>query len=280
MKKKISSGYIFILPAVIWFIVFNAYPIFRSLQLSFYDAGVMHAEFIGFQNFVTVFTSERIMKGFVNSIKFTLVCAPILTFLPLIIAMLGFKMKNKLQVGIRFAFYLPSLTAGVIISIVWAWLLRPTGLINVITGTDIAWLGTNPFAFFSICLILICGDLGLAIIIYMAAMGSINSDLYDAAKLDGCTPFQEDRYITLPLIAPTIGFIFFIKIVAVAQIWQYPYLLTGGGINRATTTAVLEIYNQAFKFGKYGLASAIGVLFVIMVGIMAFVQKRFFRGEK
>jgi len=278
--KRNYSGYIFILPAVIWFAVFNAYPIFRSLQLSFYDAGVMHSEFIGFQNFIKIFETERIIKGFGNSIKFTLVCAPILTFLPLIIAMLGFRMRKKMQIAIRFAFYLPSLTAGVIISIIWVWLLRPDGLINVITGTDIAWLGTNPFAFISICVILICGDLGLAIIIYMSAMGSIDTDLYDAARLDGCTPFQEDRYITFPLVAPTVGFIFFIKIVAVAQIWQYPYLLTGGGVFYSTHTAVLEIYNQAFKFGKYGFASAIGILFVLMVGTMAFIQKRFFRGER
>jgi len=277
--KKDYSGYLFILPAVLSFLVFTAYPIFRSFQLAFYDAGVMHADFVGFENFVEIFRSERIRKGFINTLKFMLICAPVVTILPLIIALMGFRMKSWAQKGIRFAFYLPVIAAGPIITMIWAWLLRPNGLINVLTGTTIPWLGTNPFAFYALCIILISGDLGLTIIIYMAAMGGVNSELYDAAKLDGCSAFQEDFYITLPLVKPTIGFIFFIKIVGVSKIWMYPYLLTGGGVNYATTTVVLEIYNQAFKFGKYGIASAIGVVFVLVIGTIAIIQRRFFKGK-
>jgi len=277
--KKDHSGWVFILPALVSFLVFAVYPVLRSFQLAFYDAGVMHEEFIGFANFIEIFRSERIVKGFINTLKFMLVCAPVVTILPLIIALLGFRMKSWAQKGIRFAFYLPVLAAGPAISMIWAWLLRPNGLINVLTGTTISWLGTNPYAFYAICIILISGDLGLSIIIYMAAMGGVNDELHDAAKLDGCSLLQEDFYITLPLIKPTIGFIFFIKLVGVSQIWMYPYMLTSGGPNFGTTTAVLEIYNQAFKFGKYGLASAIGVVFVLVVGAIAFIQRRFFKGK-
>jgi len=112
----------------------------------------------------------------------------------------------------------------------------------------------------------------------MASMGTIDQELYDAAKLDGCTQVQEDWYITRPLIAPTVGFIFFIKIVGISQIWMYPFLITGGGPNYGTNTAILEIYLQAFNYGKYGFASAIGVMFAIAIGTVGYFQRRFFKG--
>lgn len=277
MKKTI--GFILILPALLWFVVFSAYPIFRSIQLSFYEAGPIFEQFIGFKNYFDILKTERIIKGLINTLQFMIICVPILTVLPLIIALLGFRMKAWIQKSIRFAYYIPMLTAGPVISLVWSWLFRSKGLINFITGTEIIWFGCNPYAFYAISFILITSNLGLAIIIYMAAMAGISNELYDAAQLDGCSQFQEDLYITIPEIRGTIGFIFFIKLVATAQIWQYPFLLTGGGPNYGTTTAVLEIYLQAFRFGKYGYASAVGVIFIIIVGGLAFIQRRFFNGD-
>lgn len=162
-------------------------------------------------------------------------------------------------------------------TMIWVWLLHPTGVINQVIGGQ--WLGSNPEAFFAISAIVVSVDLGMTIIIYMAAMTTIDGDLYDAAKIDGCNERQEDWYITRPLIAPTVAFIFFIKIVGISQIWLYPYILTGGGPNYGTNTAILEIYLQAFAYGEYGFASAIGVLFAIIVGTIGYLQRRFFKGE-
>ena len=277
---KDKSGIILIIPAAIWFLVFSLYPIFRSFQLSFYEAGPMFSQFVGFQNFIEIFQTERIIKGFINTLKFTALCTPILTILPLIIAMLGFRMKPFLQKTIRFAYYIPMLAAGPVLAMIWGWLFRAGGAINFITGTDFLWFGKNPYAFYAVSIILLASNLGLSIIIYMASMSGINQDLYDAARLDGCSTFQEDLYITIPQISKTIGFIFFIKMIGTAQIWQFPFLLTGGGPNYGTTTAVLEVYLQAFQFGKYGYASAIGVVFVILVGFITAIQRKFFAGGK
>jgi len=273
------SAWLFLLPGITFFLLFSAYPIFKSIQLSFYDAGVMSQEFIGLGNYIEIFNNERILNAFINSGKFTLLLVPIVTALPLIIAAIGYRMHKTLQIAIRFAYYIPVISAGPIVTLIWLWLLDPAGLINQLLGKQIFWLGSNPEAFFSISMILISVDMGMTIIIYSAAMTTIDPELYDAAKIDGCNSIQEDWYITRPLLLPTVGFIFFIKIIGISQIFLYPLLLTGGGPNYGTNTAVLEIYLQAFRYGKYGFSSAIGVLFAIAIGTVGILQRKFFKGE-
>lgn len=274
-----TTAWLFLSPAIFFFLVFSAYPILRSIQLSFYDAGILNMEFIGLQNYISVFNNPRILKAFINSGKFTLLIVPIVTTVPLVIAVIGYRMHRTFQTVIRFAFYIPVLTAGPIVTMVWLWLLHPTGLINQFLGQQILWFGSNPEAMFAISMIVISVDMGMTIIIYSAAMTTIDTELYDAAKIDGCNGIQEDWYITRPLISGTVGFIFFIKIVGISQIFLYPMLITGGGPNYGTNTAVLEIYLQAFNYGKYGFASAIGILFAIIVGTVGYLQRKFFKGE-
>ncbi len=278
MKKQQYIPWLFLAPALLFFLTFAVYPIFRSIQLSFYDATVITQEFIGFGNFIKIFNNERILKSFINTFKFTAFIVPIVTLIPFIIAVIGYRMTKALQTVVRFSYYIPCLTAGPIVTMIWVWILHPNGVLNHFIGKQIIWFGSNPEAFFAISMILISVDMGMTIIIYMAAISTIDRDIYYAAKLDGCSGIQEDLYITAPLITPTIGFVFFIKIVSVSQIWMYPFLLTGGGPNYGTTTAVLEIYLQAFNYGKYGFASAIGVLFALTIGTVGYFQRRFFRG--
>jgi len=271
------SVWLFLLPGIIFFLLFSAYPIFRSIQLSFYDAGVMTQEFIGLKNYIAIFNSPRILNAFANSGKFTLLVVPIVTILPLIIAAIGYRMHKSFQTVIRFSYYIPVISAGPIVTLIWLWLLNPGGIINQLLGKQIFWLGSNPEAFFSISMILVSVDLGMTIIIYSAAMTTIDTELYDAAKIDGCNNRQEDLYITWPLMLPTIGFIFFIKIIGISQVFLYPMIMTGGGPNYGTNTAILELYFQAFRYGKYGFASAIGVLFAIAIGVLGYLQRRFFK---
>jgi len=271
------SAWLFLLPGITFFLLFSAFPIIRSIQLSFYEASIISQKFIGLENYIDIFNSPRILNAFANSGKFTLLIVPIVTFLPLIIAAIGYRMHSTLQTAIRFAYYIPVISAGPIVTMIWLWLLNPTGLINQLLGKQIFWLGSNPEAFFAISLIVISVDMGMTIIIYSAAMTTIDTELFDAAKIDGCNNIQEDWYITRPLMLPTVGFIFFIKIIGISQIFLYPMIMTGGGPNYGTNTAVLEIYLQAFRYGKYGFASAIGILFAIAIGIIGVLQRRLFK---
>ncbi len=274
------SAWLFLTPALFFFLVFSAYPIIRSIQLSFFNATILTEEFIGLQNYIAVFKNPRILKSFINTFKFTAFIVPIVTIVPLIIAVIGYRMGKVLQSVIRFAYYIPVLSAGPIVIMIWIWLLHPTGIINQLLGKQILWMGSNPEAFFAISMILISVELGVPLIIYMASMGTIDQELYEAAKIDGCNDIQEDWYITRPLLMPTIGFIFLTRIISISQVWMYPYLLTGGGPNYGTNTAILEVYLQAFQYGKYGFASAIGVLFAIVIGSVVLIQRKFFTGEK
>ena len=273
------SAWLFLTPAIFFFMVFSAYPILRSIQLSFYDASIMSQKFIGLQNYISIFNNPRILKAFINSGKFTLLIVPLVTTLPLVIAVIGYRMNRTFQTVIRFAFYIPVLTAGPIVTMVWIWLLHPTGIINQLIGYQVLWFASNPEALFAISMIVISVDMGMTIIIYSAALTTIDTELYDAAKIDGCNGIQEDWFITKPLISGTIGFILFIKIIGISQIFLYPMILTGGGPNYGTNTAVLEIYLQAFNYGKYGFASAIGILFALVIGTVGYLQRKFFKGE-
>ncbi len=273
------SAWLFLTPAIFFFLAFSVYPIIRSIQLSFYNANILKTEFIGLQNYIAIFHTPRILKAFVNTGKFIFLIVPIITIVPLIIAAISYRMHKSMQTIVRFSFYIPTLAAGPIVIMIWIWLLHSRGIINQFIGKQIFWFGSNPEAFIAISMIVISVEMGMSIIIYLAALTTINTELYDAAKIDGCNGFQEDWYITRPLIMPTIAFIFFIKIVGTSQIWMFPYLITGGGPNYGTNTAVLEIYLQAFNYGKYGFASAIGVLFAIAIGAIGYLQRRFFKGE-
>ena len=278
MKPKKYIPWVFLAPALFFFLVFSVYPILRSIHLSFYNATVISQEFIGLGNYIKIFNNERILKSFINTFKFTAFVVPIVTVIPFIIAVIGYRMTRALQAVVRFSYYIPTLTAGPIVAMIWIWLLHPTGVINQVIGHQVHWFGSNPEAFFAISIILISVDMGMTIIIYMASITTINTELYDAAKLDGCNGIQEDFYITFPLTAHTVGFISFIKIVGISQLYMFPLLLTGGGPNYGTNTAVLEIYLQAFNYGKYGFASAIGVLFAVTIGTVGYFQRKFFKG--
>ena len=278
MKNNNSIiGWVFLLPALLFFMVFLVYPVLKSIQLSFFHATIINSQFVGFRNYIKVLQTERIIKAFLNTFKFMVIVVPIITIIPFIIAVIGYRMKRVLQAWIRFAYYIPILAAGPVISMVWIWIFRPDGILNYLLHLHILWFASNPAAFYAICIVLIISDLGMTIIIYMASMTGLDQNLFDAAKLDGCTEWQEDFYITLPLMKRTAGFIFFIKLIAISQVWMYPFIFTGGGPNYNTNTAVLEIYLQAFQFGHYGVASAIGIIFAFSIGMIGFVQRKVFK---
>jgi len=278
LRKTNFTAWVFLAPALLFFIIFSIYPILRSIQLSFYDADAISKTFVGLKNYIKVFTSPRMLNAFLNTGKFMIVVVPCVAFIPLFIAMIGYRMPTALQTGVRFAYYIPVLTAGPIVAMIWSWLMNPDGAVNFIVGRQVFWLASNPAAFWTMCAMIVSVDMGMTIIIYMAALSTVNPELYDAAKLDGCTQFQEDWYITIPSILPTVAFMFFVKLVGVSQVWMYPFIMTGGGPNYGTDTVVLEIYLQAFQYGKYGYASAIGVIFTICVAVLAVIQRRYFKG--
>lgn len=265
-------------PALAFFLLFNIYPLLSGVVLSFQDASIFGVQFIGLQNYRELFASERFWKGLLNALRFTAISIPIEVILPLLIGGLASRMSKAFQFTVRFAFYVPSLAGGVITVAVWQWIYHPSrGLLNHILGTDIAWLATNPYAFYALTLMMLCSVMGTTIIIYMAAFGAINKELYDAAKLDGCGEWGEMIHVTVPQILPIIAYIAITRTIGVLQIWQLPFLMTGGGPNYGTTTITLQMYQNGFLFQRWGYASALGMVLLFVTMIVAVSQKYLLR---
>jgi len=274
-------GLAMVSPALLLFLLFSVYPLISGVILSFYDASVFGKAFIGWGNYREIFTNQRFWKGFVNVLKFTAISIPVEIFLPLFIGALAVRLSKALQFTVRFAFYIPNLAAGVVIASVWKWIFHPSrGILNWLLGIDIAWLAENPYAFYAITIMMLSSVMGMTVIIYMAAFSAINKDLYEAAKLDGCGEWGELIHVTIPQILPIMMFIAITRTIGVLQIWQLPFLMTGGGPNYGTTTITLQIYQNGFQFQRWGYASALGVVLLVLTLIFSVTQKYLFRGRE
>ena len=281
MKNKYLPGTLFLLPALILFCIFSIYPILSAVSLSFYDAEIRYKEFIGFDNFKRLVKNEIFWKGVFNTLKYILFIVPPVVIFPFGVAVLSYKFKKGWQIFFRFAFYMPALAAGVIISIVWRWIFNPvSGIANqllAMAGLDaIMWLGSTPWSMISICIVVITSGMGVNVLLYMASLASIPKEYYDAAKIDGCRPIQETLFITIPMMMPIIGFIFIKQAIGISQIFQNILILTNGGPYYASTSMVYQLYHHAFVSGKYGLAAAESMMLLLLVAVLSLGQARFF----
>jgi multiple sugar transport system permease protein len=277
-------GYFFILPAYIPFLIFIAYPLFNGMRLSLYDATLKGEEFIGLENFQRLFQDEAFMRGLQNTIFFVIGVVPAALFLSLFIAVMVFPLRKHIQSFFRLAFYLPVVASGVILSMVWLWIYSPTfGLFNyVLTSVGlprVEWLGDSSTALPSLALVVLTWILGQPIILFLAALGNIPTELLEAALIDGANAWQQFWKVTFPLLLPTTLFVLVTQTIGVFQVFVVVLLMTRGGPAYSTMTIVYDIWQTAFDFYHFGYASAMGVVLLVIVGTIAVIQYRFLGRE-
>lgn len=277
--KRERSAYFFIAPTFFLISLFLFIPVVESIKLSFYKAGLKTRSFVGVQNYIDL-VHDYI---FWLEIKNTLIIVSLLLIFvigfSLFIAVTISKLSLRCQSFYRAAFYLPAVSAGIVTSMVWLWLLNPAyGLLNWILSLiglgPIIWLGQPNWARLSIVLVVLSWIIGTDIILYLAALLGIPKSIYDAADIDGASPFQKLLKITLPLIMPTTLYIFITTTVAAFQIWEVVYFLTGGGPAYHTTTFVYRIYQLGFLYFRFGEASTHAVILLIIIFMISFFQFR------
>jgi len=272
-------GLALISPALFIFILFTAIPTIQGVALAFFKANARVSRFIGFDNFIYLINDDIFWKSMKTTISIVAFSVPLLVFVSFFVSLIAHDMSRKMQSFIRFAYYVPLISAGMIISITWSWIFNPQhGLLNYIIGLigiePVIWTGTMPAAFFSICIVMITSGMGLNVILYMSALSTIDTQLYDAAELDGCSDRQKALYITMPLMLPIIAFILIMQTIGVMMIWEIPYVLTGGGPYYATTTLVYQIFVRAFQSGKYGLGAAESLVVFTIIIALTVIQKK------
>jgi multiple sugar transport system permease protein len=275
-------GYIFIAPGYLAFIAFMLAPLFLAISLSFTNATInLSARTnVGFNEYARLFKDPIFIKALVNTIKYVLVVVPTTVIISLIISFLIQSLGMKAQSFFRGAFYLPGVAGGVIISIVWLWIFNPTyGLLNYLLSLigvePILWLADSHFSFWAVCMVVLTFTLGQPIILFLAGLAGIPQDVTDAAIVDGANSLQLRWYVILPLLKPVLLFVVATETIGVFQIWETIFMLTMGGPSNSSTSLVFLIYQTAFIAGKYGKASAIGVVLLLIVMCVTFIQLHF-----
>ncbi len=273
-------AYFFILPCLFGLIVFRLGPIFASFFITFTDWNIIGTpSYVGLDNYVEALSSPLGLKVLGNTLKYSLLYVPAVTILGLLLALL---VNTGLQ-GVhvfRILYFLPFITATVAITITWRWIFSTRfGVLNALLAKvgviePIAWLGTSHLALMSVATVAIWRDAGFYMILFLAALQTVDRSLIEAARMDGAGRYVILRHVILPQIAPMSFFVILIAIINSARNFEIIYALTGGGPNNATTTLGYAIYQNAFTHFDMGLASAQSWILCILVGGISLLQYR------
>lgn len=281
MKKNtrnLLKGLIFISPWIIGFLVFQLYPIYKSVYYSFCEYDVLNSPvFVGTDNYKELFHDDIFIQSIISTVIYTVMAIPLSMIVSLFFAIL----LNQKIFGrgvFRTIYFLPSLVPMVALAILWKWMFNgENGILNYILGllgiSGPNWLGSTMWATPSIVLTGIWG-VGGSIVIYLAALQDVPRSLYEAAEIDGAGWFAKVWHITIPMISPVIYFNLILGIIGCLQVFAVPYIMTAGGPARSTYYYTMYLFDNAFSFLKMGYAGAMAVLlFIIIVAITIITTK-------
>lgn len=284
-------GWAFAAPFVILFGVFLAFPILASFLLSFTSFGLrdianpVGTSVIGLKNYVDLLADPKFWKALFNTFYFVVVGVPVTLVIGLLIATALSRGVTRFRTAFRVGYYLPVITSIVAIAVVWRFLLNPdSGLINMLLGglgiKGPAWLADPLFAMPSIIAMAVWRNLGFAMVVFLAGLQTIPSSLYESASIDGAGRWQAFRYVTIPMLRPTILFMTVITTIGYLQLFEEPFVMTLGGPLDSTLSITMYMYQQGFTFFHQGYASAIAYVLFVIVALIAFLQFKFLRSDE
>jgi multiple sugar transport system permease protein len=279
-------AYIFLVVPLTLFAVFRVAPIGLTLLLGFLDWFPNGKPvWVGLENFAYLFADDIFWKSLGNTVRYTIVVVPIGLCISLFLAWLIHGIRSQHWQGFfKSAFYLPGVTSGAILALVWVWIYNPTrGLLNyllsLVNVSPQPWINDAAMALPSLMLMPLIGGHGAAIVLLTASMGSIPVTYYEAAQLDGANPWQQLHRITLPLLKPTLLYLIITGTIGSFQVFTQVLMMTGGGPYYATTTLVYLIYTDAFNFFDFGKAAACATVLFVILAAVAVAQYRFLSSE-
>ena len=285
-KKETLTGYAFITPALLTFVTLILFPFLFTIFLSFTEwnflSGWDHIKFVGLKNFVALATDKRFKWGVSNTLIYTVSIVPVSIILALILAYL-LNDKVYMKKSLRLCFFIPYISNSVALAAVFKLLFRDDGVINTLllkifgVTESIHWFTDAQFCKIPIIIFVIWVQLGFELIIYMAALQNVPKDLYEAADLDGVTPWKKFWKITFPLISPTTFYLLVVQFITVFKIFAAIDIMTFGNSAYANTSLVVEIYQNAVSNYKFGYASAealVLLVFIVIITIINFVGQK------
>ena len=280
MMRETTTSYLFLLPFLVFFIMFVVYPMFMCVYTSFFDATMGREDiFVGFGNYKTLFNDKVFWVALRNTLVIVLVSVPVTCIFSLWVASVIAKMPVAATSAFRCIFYLPVVTGSVAVTMVWKWMYNNYyGIFNYLgkelglIEQNINWLGDEKYALWCIILILLTTSVGQPIVLYVSALDNVDKGMIEAAEVDGATRMQAFWRIKWPQMMPTTLYILVITTINSFQCFALIQLLTLGGPNNSTMTIMYYIYYNAFKLYKYGYGNAMGVILAIIIAILSAIQ--------
>ncbi|GAA1672836.1 sugar ABC transporter permease [Glycomyces endophyticus] len=275
---------LFAVPVVLVYVYFSWGPVIQGLVLSFQKTNLVQpAEWVGWSNFTYVLADPGLVQASLNTAYFALLALVFGFPIPIVLAVLINELR-KYDTLYNALAYLPAIVPPVAAILLWRFFYDPdaTGMFN----TALGWIGLGPFPWLnaensampSIVLYATWAGAGSTAIIYIAALATVRTELYEAAEIDGAGIWRRIWHITLPQLRNVIFVMMLLQLIGTFQIFTEPFLFTGGGPNNATQTILLKIYNYAFVNGDFGAATALSVLLALFLGLLSvvyyFVTKR------
>lgn len=268
-------------PTVIGIALFTLVPIIGSMVLAFFDWDIISTpKFVGVKNFQTLASSPTIRVSFLNTFAFVVVAVALQIAVAMTLAVLvQSKMPGWLRSFFRSVFFFPLILSAASVSLIMSYLFNEDfGTVNKLLGllgmAPVPWLTSTTGAMVVTVLVYVWQNFGFTFLLFIGGLSSIPQDIYEASDIDGASPMRRFWQITMPLVSPTMLVATVMAMISALQIFDQPYVLTKGGPGDSTRTAVMVIYQSAFQELQFGLAAAIGLVLMLIIMLVTWVQFR------
>lgn len=286
-RRKVADNlraHAFLLGGVLCFAVFSWYPAVRAVIVAFQRTGAEGgAEWVGTANFSRLFADPEFGAAWRNTFQFTGMALVIGFAVPFVMALVINELRHA-KALFRVVVYLPVIIPPVVTALLWKWFYDPgPGLFNEILRAvhlpTSDWTNSTSTAMVSLVLVSTWANMGGTVLIYLAALQSIPSELYEAAELDGASLLQRVRHVTIPQTRFVMLMLLLLQIVATMQVFTEPYIMTGGGPEDSTITVLYLIYKYAFVYYDFGGACALSVMLLLLLGAFSALYLRLTRTD-
>ena len=282
-KSKVGSSrmktfYAILIPVLVLFVAFNTYPLITGFFYSFTDSkGYGAFNMVGLLNYADLFTDTRVLNSYLFTFKVAVVATILTNVISLMLAM-ALSSKIKFKSALRGHFFVPQILGALVVGYVFQFLF--TWLIPAFFNTDYTILGDPTWAWIAIVVVLVWQSCAQTTIIYITGLSSVPEDVYEAGALDGAKGWNKFRYITLPLIMPSITTNMVLVMKNMLMVFDQIVAMTSGGPSQSTESISYLIYNNGLSGGQFGFQCANAVIFFILIAAISIIQTRFLNSRE
>jgi multiple sugar transport system permease protein len=285
-----AAGRILVAPALLVIAVFFVLPVVAALAVSFTDfdiyalADLGNLKFVGLQNYARLLATPLFWQAFGNTLYFVVIGVPLSIGTSLGAALLLHSRLVRFRGVLRTALFAPVVTTLVAVAVIWRYLFNTQyGLLNyALRGVGLGpidWLGDPAWAMLAIIVFAVWKNFGYNMLILLAGLQAIPDELYEAARIDGASPWRQFRHVTLPMLGPVMAMVNILTIAGYFQLFAEPYVMTQGGPRQSTVSVLYFMYEEGFKWWNLGSASSVAFVLFLFILALTVVQLRLARWQ-